>query len=369
VKNPVNWLYVCIPLAFAFEYGVRADWQPTAVFICSALGIIPLAGLMGHATEGLSSRTGPAVGAFLNAALGNAAELIIALAALFNNKYEIVQASITGAIIGNILFILGLAYLLGGLKRESQSFSKVAAESGVAMLYVSVAGLSIPSILVTISHFSPAGDIPDKNVHAISVATAVILLLVYACSLVFTFKTHKHVFMSDEEEEAHAKQVPMWKIVGSLVVSAVLISFLAEFLAGTVDHAAHKLGLNAIFVGVIIVAIVGNAAEHTAAIMFAMRDKMNLSMGIAIESSKQIALFVGPLLVLVGAVSGHHITLAFTPMEAAAIAMSVIILALLVLDGKSNWLEGVMLLAVYAILGVAFYFTKDLPAPHPVAPH
>ncbi len=355
-------LYVFVPAAFVFKFGYKDD---TLLFVTAALGIIPLAGMMGHATEGLATRTGPAVGAFLNAALGNAAELIIALVALSHNRFEIVQASLTGSIIGNILFILGLSFVLGGWKRESQAFSRVAAESGVGMLYVSVSALSIPSILVTISHFSPKGDIPGDKVHAISIATAFVLLAVYGASLLFAFKTHKHVFVMDEEEEEHAKQMPMGKIIGMLVTSAVLISFLAEFLTGSVEVAAAKLHLPGVFVGVVIVAIVGNAAEHTAAIMFAMKDKMNLAMNIAVESSKQIALFVAPLLVLVGWATGHPLSLDFTPMEAAAIAMSVIILALLVLDGKSNWLEGVMLLAIYAILAIAFYYTKDMAgAPH-----
>ena len=355
-------LYVFIPAAFVFKFAYRND---TLLFITAALGIVPLAGLMGHATEGLATRTGPAVGAFLNAALGNAAELIIALVALTHNRFEIVQASLTGSIIGNILFILGLSFLVGGWKRESQSFNRLAAESGVGMLYVSVSALSVPSILVTISHFSPKGDIPGDKIHAISIATAFVLLAVYGASLLFTFKTHKHVFTMDEEEEQEVKKVSMKKIVAMLVTSAALISFLAEFLTGSVEHAAEKLHLPGVFVGVVIVAIVGNAAEHTAAIMFALKDKMNLAMNIAIESSKQIALFVAPLLVLVGWATGHHLSLDFTAMEAAAIAMSVIILAMLVLDGKSNWLEGVMLLAIYAILGIAFYFTKDMaPIPH-----
>jgi Ca2+:H+ antiporter len=366
MKKLMAVLYVFVPAAFVLKFGYKND---TWLFVTAALGIIPLAGMMGHATEGLAVRTGPAVGAFLNAALGNAAELIIALVALFNGKYEIVQASITGSIIGNILFILGLSFFLGGWKRESQSFSRIAAESGVAMLYVCVSALSIPSILVMISHFSPKGDIPGDKVHAISVATSVILLIVYALSLLFAFKTHKHVFVMDEEEEEHAKHTPMWKIVTQLLVSAGLIAFLAEFLTGSVEHAAEKLGLAQVFVGVIIVAIVGNAAEHTAAIMFAMKDKMNLAMNIAIESSKQIALFVAPILILIGAVTGHPMSLDFTPMEAAALGISVIILALLVLDGKSNWLEGVMLLAVYAVLAVAFYYTKDMTAaPHGAGP-
>lgn len=368
LKRALNVLYVCVPLAFVFEWAWHPSWHHTALFICSALGIIPLAGLMGHATEDLAAKTGPAIGAFLNAALGNAAELIIALVGLFAGKYAIVQASLTGSIIGNILFILGLSSLLGGARRTEQKFSKVAAESGVAMLYVCVAGLSIPSILAFFSRISHRDEIPADKIHAISVATAVVLLLVYAASLLFAFRTHKHVFTSDEETEEHAKKTPMAKILAMLIGSAVLIGFLAEFLTGSVDHAAQKLGFSEVFVGVVIVAIVGNAAEHAAAVVFAMKDKMNLSMNIAIESSKQIALFIAPVVVIVGAVSGHPISLDFSMMEVAAIGMSVIILAMLILDGRTNWLEGAMLLALYAILAVAFYYSGSGAAPVHGAP-
>lgn len=347
----VSILYVFVPLAFALNYFWKPSWGETALFICAALGIVPLAKLMGHATEALAARAGPGVGAFLNSSLGNAAEFIIAIVALKSGQLELVKASITGSIIGNILFIFGLSCLLGGLKRESQSFSRVAAESGTAMLFLSVAAISIPSVLTTLQ---PKAEL---DVHGLSIAVSVILLVAYAASLLFAFKTHKHVF-DDEEEEATMRREPLVPILTQLLVSAVGIGFLAEFLVHSVGHAADALGFGHTFVGVIVVAIVGNAAEHAAAVTFAMKDKMNLSVGIAIESSKQIALFVGPALVLIGALWGHPIDLDFTPFEAAAIGMSVVILALLVLDGKSNWLEGVMLLAVYAIVGIAFYYSK-----------
>jgi Ca2+:H+ antiporter len=353
----LNVLYVFVAAAFVLEYFVDTAWSESALFICAALGIIPLARAMGHATEEVAARVGPGLGAFLNATLGNAAEFIIAIVALKAGSYDLIKASITGSIIGNILFILGLSALLGGLRRESQSFSPVAAESGSALLFISIAAISIPSVL---NGLQPSAEL---DVHRLSVAVSIILLATYAASLLFAFRTHKHVFAGDTAEsimsaEPSAPHGSMRNAVILLVVTAVGISFLAEFLVHTVEHASDKFGFGQTFVGVIIVAIVGNAAEHAAAIGFAIKDKMDLSVGIAIESSKQIALFVGPVLVIIGALWGHPMDLDFTIFETAALGMSVLILALLVLDGKTNWLEGAMLLALYAILAIAFYFSK-----------
>ena len=337
--------YLCLPLAFYFHH----QHNQTLTFLFSALAIIPLAAMMGHATEALAARVGSGLGALLNASLGNAAELIIAVIALQAGQLELVKASITGSIIGNILFVLGLSIFLGGLRRKEQTFSRTAAESGVGMLYIAVLALSIPSIVNYVS--KELGD----SVLILSQWTAVILLLTYVAGLIFTFITHKHVYQSDQEEE-HGPKVSGRRIALELIVSAVLIGVLAEFLVGTIEHASTQLGLSQIFVGVIVVAVVGNAAEHAAAVVFAIKNKMNLTINIAIESSKQLALFVAPALVLVGWIAGISMDLSFTPLEAAALGGSVIILAMLVLDGRTNWLEGVQLLSVYAILALAFYF-------------
>jgi Ca2+:H+ antiporter len=346
----VTAMYLFVPVAILAHFGLHNE---TLTFVASALAIIPLARLMGHATEALAARAGSGVGAFLNSSLGNAAELIIAFVALSKGKPEIVKASITGSIIGNILFVLGLSMLLGGLKRREQKFSATVAESGAGMLFVAVAALSIPSI---VERFSP--EVETKHLFTMSLWTAVILLATYAAGLVFSFKTHKHLY-EDAEEEHAAEQVPLKKAVLQLVASGAGISILAEFLVSSVEHASAKLGFSDTFIGVIIVAIVGNAAEHFAAVTFALKDKMNLAMAISIESSKQVALFVAPVLVLASlAFPAAHLDLAFTAFEAAAIGMSVMIVALVSLDGRSNWLEGFQLLAVYAILAVAFYFTR-----------
>ncbi|HLF94010.1 MAG TPA: calcium/proton exchanger [Planctomycetota bacterium] len=345
----ITSLYLFIPVALLAKFVLHNE---TLEFVAAALAIVPLARLMGHATEALAARAGSGLGAFLNSALGNAAELIVAFMALSKGKTDIVKASITGSIIGNLLFILGLSMFLGGLKRKEQKFTAALAESGAAMLFVAVAALSIPSI---VERFSP--EVASKDIFTMSLWTSGILLVTYGAGIFFSFRTHKHLY-EDPEEEGTAVRVPLKKAILELVVSAALISVLAEFLVSSVEHASAKLGFSSTFVGVIVVAIVANAAEHFAAVTFAIKDKMNLSLGIAIESSKQIALFVAPVLVLSSLLFPVPLDLAFTAFEAAAIGMSVVIVALVSLDGKSNWLEGFMLLAVYAITGVAFYFTK-----------
>lgn len=344
----VTFLYLFLPVAVV----AKVLHYETLEFAASALAIVPLARLMGHATEALAARAGSGLGAFLNSALGNAAELIIAFMALAKGKTSIVKASITGSIIGNILFVLGLSMLMGGIKRKEQRFTAAVAESGTAMLFVAVVALVIPSV---VERFSK--EVPESSLFHMSVWTSVILLLTYGAGVLFSLKTHKHLY-NDSEEEETAVKVPLRKAIVELVASAALISMLAEFLVSSVEQASSKLGFSETFVGVIVVAVVGNAAEHFAAVTFAMKDKMNLSIGISIESSKQVALFVAPVLVLSSLFFPVHLDLAFTAFEAVAIGLSVIILALVTLDGKSNWLEGFMLLAVYAIAGVAFYFVK-----------
>lgn len=326
--------------------------QETLAFLLSAAAIIPLAGLMGRATEALADRAGSGIGGLVNSTLGNAAELIIGLIALKKGMYDLVKASLTGSIIGNVLFVLGLAIFLGGLRRREQTFGRVAAEQGVAMLFVSVAALSVPSVFEkVVDHAS------DHAIWTTSVALAAVLLAMYVAGLIFSLKTHKEHY-ADEEAEEHA-ELARWswkKIVGALALSGGLIGLLSEVLVGGVEHAAHALHLSPFFVGVVVVAIVGNAAEHATAVVMALKNRMNLAVGIALESSKQIALFVAPVLVFAGILMGSEFTLTFTMLEVAALAMTVLTLGLLLLDGRSNWLEGVQLLGLYAVLAVAFYF-------------
>ncbi len=348
-------LWLLVPAAFVLRFGFHE--QHTWIFVAAAIGIIPLAGMMGHATEQLSHRAGPTIGGLLNATLGNAAELIIAILALRAGLIDVVKASITGSIIGNILFVFGLSALLGGIGREKQRFSRTAAEQGVAMLFLSVAGLMMPAIYhfaVQIHELEPKNE--AQILQKMSTGISIVLIITYAAGLFFSLKTHKHLYFEEEDAEHNQKLEPLGWTIFKLVLSAVLISFLAEFLVGSVEHTTKVLGWTPTFVGVVIIAIVGNAAEHSSAISFAMKDNLNLSLTIAVESSKQVALFVAPVLVLLSHLFGQPMDLRFTFIEVAGIWISVTTVGLLALDGESNWMEGFQLLAVYVILAVAFFF-------------
>lgn len=373
LENLLNWLLVFVPIAWWLEHK-HAD--PLWVFVTSCVAIIPLAGLMGHATEALAHKAGPGIGGLLNASFGNAAELIIAFAALKAGKIEIVQASITGSIIGNLLFVLGLAVFLGGLKRDKQKFNQTAAGVGASMLFLGVVGLLVPTLLTPsmragVTARAAAGTsgveierLLDGRLQVLSEWIAGILLATYVAKLIFSLKTHHHLY--NEEAEAEEATEEHWGLglsIAVLVVATAFTAIVAEFLVGAADHAAKALHLNDIFVGVVIVAIIGNAAEHSTAVLVAIKGKMNLALTIAIESSLQIALFVAPVLVFVGiyyppppGTSPHPMTLHFTDFEAFAVAIGVGATALISLDGESNWLEGLQLLAVYAVLGIAFFF-------------
>lgn len=372
LENLLNWLLVFVPVAWWMEHS-HAD--PLWVFVTSCAAIIPLAGLMGHATEALAHAAGPGIGGLLNASFGNAAELIIAFVALKAGKVEIVQASLTGSIIGNLLFVLGLAVFMGGLKREKQKFNQTAAGVGASILFLAVVGLLVPTLVApsVTQHLVEDADKAGKVLAGAELATAVdgtmqtlsdwlagIMLFVYAAKLWFSLKTHHHLY--NEEADHEAEDEPHWSLKTSVVVLCVataLTAVVAEILVGAVEHAAEKLHLNDVFVGVVVVAIIGNAAEHSTAVLVAMKGKMNLALTISIESSVQIALFVAPVLVIMGNFyrgGAHPMTLHFTDFEAFSVAIAVASAALISIDGESNWLEGLQLLAVYAILGVAFFF-------------
>ncbi len=351
-----SWLDVLllfIPVAAALSI-LKAD--PLFVFASSALAIIPLAGLLGRATEHLTAHVGAGIGSLLNASLGNAAELIIALAALREGLHDVVRASLTGSILGNILLVLGASMIAGGMKYERQKFNQTAAGMGASLLLLAAVGLIIPALF----HFtaSSQGVLVE---HELSLDIAIVLFLIYGLSLMFSLKTHRHLF-AGEEHDAHDIGEEPWSYRLSLVVLtvvAVLIGVMSETLVGAIEPAAHRLGLTQVFVGVILVALVGNAAEHSTAVLMAMKNKMDLALGIAVGSSLQIALLVAPLLVFTSYLFGAPLDLIFTPFEVAAVAMSVLILGFVSMDGESHWMEGVMLVGVYAMLAIAFYF---LPA-------
>lgn len=346
-------LLVFVPIAIGL--GLRhAD--PTWVFVTCCLAVLPLAGLMGEATENLAHHTGPGIGGLLNATFGNAAELIIAFMALRAGETEIVKASLTGSIIGNILVVLGLAMLLGGWKHRELSFSRMAAESGSSMMVLAVVALVIPAIYAHVTqHTHP------EHIESISFDISWILIFTYAAGLLFSFKTHKDLFEAPGQETA-AQEIEHgqpWSVRTSalvLLVTAGLIGWVSEFLVHAVDAAGTSLGLGKVFMGVVVVAIVGNAAEHSTAVLVAIKGKMDLALGIALGSSMQIALFVAPLLVIVGHFMGTPLGLEFTLLEVVAVMLSVGAVTLLIHDGKTNWFEGVQLLAIYAILAVAFFF-------------
>jgi Ca2+:H+ antiporter len=350
--------FAIVPVSIALKVAGAPD---LVVFVAAALAVLPLAHLMGVATEELGKHAGPGVGGLLNATMGNATELIIALALLGRASavaqsdppasaalVEIVKASITGSIIGNILLVLGLSLLVGGLRYKTQSFSAKGAELQVTMLALAIAALVMPELFA----LSTGGAVQLKNV---SIVIAVLLIIGYALGLVFSLHTHKDVF-NPVSGEADA---PVWKkkfALAVLVGATALVGLEAEILVGSLETVIANVGLTEIFVGVIVIAIVGNAAEHGAAVLMAWKNKMDLSVGIATISSTQVALFVTPVLVLAAAAMGVTLTLAFEVFELVAIILSVAIVASIAKDGETNWYEGVLLLLVYGIIAVGFLF-------------
>ncbi|MBI4400033.1 MAG: calcium/proton exchanger [Nitrospirae bacterium] len=346
----LNLLLVFVPLALTFEL-LHAD--PMLIFISSALAIVPLAGLMGKATEHLASHVGAGLGGLINASLGNAAELIIALVALREGFHEVVKASLTGSIIGNILLVLGLSMVAGGLRHERQRFNQTAAGMGASLLLLSAVGLVVPALF----HFT-ASERGIAVERELSLEIAVILFLIYLLSLLFSLKTHRHLFAAEapDAREAGERPWPLRRAVGVLAIVTVAIAVMSEFLVGAIQPAAARLGLTQVFVGVILVALVGNAAEHSTAVVVAIKNKMDLAFGIAVGSSLQIALFVAPVLVFASYLLGSPLDLIFTPFEVAAVTISVLVVGFVAMDGESHWMEGVMLVGVYLILATAFYF-------------
>lgn len=351
-----SWLdlfLIFVPVAVGLEL-FHVD--PLVVFLSSGLAIIPLAGLLGRATEHLTSHVGIGAGGLLNASLGNAAELIIALAALRGGLHDVVKASLTGSILGNILLVLGASMIAGGLKYERQKFNQTAAGMGASLLLLAAVGLIIPALF----HVT-AADSGTTIERGLSLAIAGVLFAIYLFSLMFSLKTHKHVYRGDPHTVEDLGEKP-WSQVKAIVVLAcvtALVAVMSEILVGALEPAAHRLGMTQVFVGVILVALVGNAAEHSTAVMVALKNKMDLAFMIAVGSSLQIALFIAPILVFASYVFGTPLDLIFTPFEVAAVTISVLIVGFVAMDGESHWMEGVMLVGVYLMLAIAFYF---LPA-------
>ena len=342
-------LLLAVPGSILLQYVFHAP--ALAVFVTACLGVLPLAGYMGEATEHLAHRTGPTIGGLLNATFGNAAELIISIVALQAGLVSLVKASITGSILGNLLLILGLSFVAGGLKRSELRFNRTSAGMSAGMLTLAVVALVLPALFHTL-HPEAAARLSELRM---SEAVAVILILTYGFSLLFSLKTHRRLFNAD----AGPTEGPAWgvgKAILVLALATVGVAVESELLVHAVTEAGHTLGLTEAFLGLIIIPIIGNAAEHATAVVVAGKGKMDLALQIALGSSTQIALLVAPLLVFCGLVMGQHMDLVFTPFEVMALGLATIVTAIITLDGESHWFEGVQLLAVYAMVAVGAFF-------------
>ncbi len=331
--------------------------SPIVVFALAALGIVPLSGFLGRATEEIAAYTGPTLGGLLNATLGNLAELIIAILALRAGLIDLVKASITGSILGNLLLVLGAAQLAGGLKHKVQRFSVALAGLSISLLVVAVIGLVIPAVFLS-THADPSHIVTRR----VSVGVAALLMIGYALSLVYSMGTHRSVFgegseVSKEQHLSdHGTRWSLGRSVFVLLASAGFVGWLSEILVGSTEAAIAGIGLSEVFVGIIVVPIIGNAAEHSSAVLMAMRNRMDLAVSIAVGSSAQVALLIAPILVFVGLAIGKPMDLAFNTFEVAAVALAVAVATSVVRDAESHWLEGAFLLLVYGMLGVAFFY-------------
>jgi len=364
----VYFLFVFAPIAVALEF---AHANHIVLFVIAAIALIPLAKLIGDSTEHLATHYGPTVGSLLNVTFGNAAEIIIAIVAISAGLLDLVKASITGAIIGNILLIFGMSVVAGGFRFKEQKFSRENIGFQSSMLFLAIIGLAVPTIMAYT--VLPPSEHPGE-IQLLSDSLAIILIIVYILGIIFTFFTHKHLFVQpeepaiaagngaqpaaahDDDHHGHWSKKKSFILLAASMAGVIVVS---EILVGSVEATGEELGFGELFVGAIIVGIVGNAAEHSSAILLARKGKMELSIGIAAGSGTQIALFVVPILVFAGIALGQPFSLVFTLFELAVIFLAAIILNLIVHDGSSNWFEGVMLTAVYVIIAIGFFFVGE----------
>jgi Ca2+:H+ antiporter len=365
--TPHGWPYLLvpfIPLAVALELGHAGAGL---IFFSAALGVIPTAALMGRATEEVAARSGPGIGGLLNVTFGNAPELIIALFALEAGLQEVVKASIIGSILGNILLVMGAAMLAGGLTggRKVQRFDRTAANVQSLMLFLAVAAMVLPAIFELVEGQGLPGIDQervnfDSTVEDLSLAVAIVLIGTYVCGLLFSLRTHRELFNPHSDDDQAHDDTWGWSIrtsVIALATAGIAVGVMSEILVGSIEAASESIGLSQFFIGVIVVAIVGNAAEHWVAVLVAIKDKMDLSVNIAIGSSAQVALFVAPVLVITSFFLGPGpMPLVFNGFEIAAIVLGVLVAYQVTNEGESTWFEGVQLLALYAILGLTFYY-------------
>jgi Ca2+:H+ antiporter len=350
----LSLLFIAICVAAALN--LLTPSQHITIFLVSGLAIVLLASYIGHATETLARQLGGGIGGLLNATFGNAAELIIGVLALRRGLTDLVKASLTGSIIGNVLLVFGLCALVGGARREVQRFNRTAAGLGSTMLLLSAIGLTVPAVFHRLSRGDRAPEL------RLDTEIAVVLFLTYAASLLFTLKTHRRSYTTGiDGRDTDARQ---WPALATLLLATAGVAWMSELLVGTVSNAARELGMSNLFVGVVVVAVIGNAAEHFSAVLMAARDQMDAAIGIALGSSTQIALFVAPVLVFASyAIGPAPMDLLFTVFEVVAVGLAVLSITAIAHDGETHWMEGVQLLAVYAILVLGFYFLPGQPSP------
>lgn len=348
----MKFLYILLVFLPVTIIGKFMGMSDTLLFVSSSLAIIPLAGLMGKSTDVISCYAGQKVGGLLNATFGNATELIIAFVAMKAGMFDVVKASLAGSVIGNILLVLGMSMLTGGLKYKTQSFNRNSMNITSSMLLFAVLSLSIPAIF---THTMPEHALTTQY-EGLSIIIACLMLLIYLLQFVFSFATHRYLYeetLSSNEEEKPSMGLPASVLL--LIGSTICIAVLSEIFVGTVEPMAENAGLSTAFVGIILVPIIGNAAEHSSAILMAVRNKMNAAVEIALGSSLQIVLFVIPVLIL-ASLFFEPMSIVFSPFELVSVAASVIIADRVASDGESNWLEGLQLVAAYVIIAAAFFF-------------
>ncbi|NJP09567.1 MAG: calcium/proton exchanger [Leptolyngbyaceae cyanobacterium RU_5_1] len=358
IKNLISLgLLLFIPIAIAAE---KLEWDALTVFALSAIAIVPLAIWLSTATEEIAVTLGPSIGGLLNAVFGNATELIIALVALKAGLLDIVKASITGTIVSNLLLVMGLSMFLGGLRYKEQEFQPVVARVNGSTMTLAVIAIVLPATVTATSNV-----VDPKAINGLSIFVATVLIAVYAFTLLFSLKTHSYLYEvgvvelegeASEDKEVGEHKQNLWFWIGILLVATIGVAFMSEIFVGAVEEATAGLGLTPLFTGVILLPLVGGAAEYVTAVRVAIKNNMDLSVSVAMGSSLLVALLVAPILVIIGQVIGQPMDLNFSLFEVVAVAIAVIIANLISLDGRSNWLEGMLLLATYAVLGAAFYF-------------
>jgi Ca2+:H+ antiporter len=345
LRPSINWLLVFIPVSLIAD----VTHQPLLTFITAALAIVPLAGLIGRATDQLAVHVGPQLGGLLNATFGNLTELIVAVLLIAAGNFDVVKASLIGSIVGNLLLVLGVSLFFGGTRYGEQAFSARAAGVHTGSLVLAVAGLGVPALLVATSPALSAG-----NRQLVSAGVAATLIVLYAAALVFTQFTNAHLFRTPESSERPEWSRPL--SLGVLLAAALLVGLESELLVSALNPALQTLKISPIFVGLILIPVVGNAAEHASAVFFAIRNKVDVTLEIAVGSSTQVALFVAPIMVFISLALGHPMDFVFTGFEIGAVFIATLIVAVISRDGHSNWLEGLQLMGVYVIVALAAFF-------------